>query len=220
MALYPLQTIERDPCGLFPLRDGQAIEGGNVVLITANATTPSTAEIIKWNDTTGLGYGTYGEESELLSLIGLFDDSTTGLGYGAGYLGSVISNQATEISGATVVGPNTTLGSAKGTIWLGPGIFMTDQFDASRLNANTPVGTGLFGGDGTKAMTVRGSAVAAASTTGILTSAAGITAGGAGDVCVGRLLAFVNQASDLLASRVQPKPYSNAKWNYIIFKFK
>lgn len=215
MALFPIQAEHRTPVGLFPLKADESIEGGNVVYITGKSGATYTAEIAKWADSDLWGV-TYGEEGAYLGLIGLFDDSTTGTGYGAGYLGSVIGQGATEISGATVVGPNTTLGSAKGTVWLEPGLYMTDQFDADRISDTTPVGTPLFSGDATVNMTVRGTVIAAANTTGIITTESGV---GAENTIIGQLLAFIDQPTDLLASRVQPKP-SGAKWKYILFHFK
>lgn len=120
MALYPLHAYERNPLGVIPLEAGQAVEGGQV------------GEVV--NDGTGLPevdlFGDSGTGTYQLSLVGLVDDSTTGLHYGVTGHGTPLRPGVTELTG-TPAGPATHFGSNKCTLWTDSGLFATDVWDTS-----------------------------------------------------------------------------------------
>lgn len=221
MALFPINADERAPVGIWPIQANTAFQGGHVVQVVGQAADPTKAEIRKYGDANlnfEAGAETYGYGSALTSTIGLFDDSTTGRGYGT-LFGHVIGLESTELSGGDFAGPATTKASGKGTIWLHPGLYLTDYYDQSRIDQNTEIGTALFASDATLGVTTWGSAVAAANATGILTTFGGITQGLPGDVKLATFLGFVDDELDLLASRVTPKPSSDFH-KFILFAFK
>lgn len=121
MTLFPLHANERHPIGLFPLKSGEAIEGGQVGEVVNDGGTPELPEVEIFSDsTTG---------TKQLSLVGLLDDSSSGLGGGAAVFGTPITAGVTESTG-TPAGPATHFASGKATIWLDPGMYATDVFDS------------------------------------------------------------------------------------------
>jgi hypothetical protein len=190
MALFPVQAEHRNPTGLFFLQEGLAVEGGMVGQIVPTVADVTQPEVALFNPNAADGYGSDSE----LSLVGLIDDSTTGQGYGV-LFGQVLAfgQPATEISGAVRVGPATTRGSGRATLWMQSGLFLTDVFDGGTtegspatpsvdaITAATPVGTPLYSADG------------------IITT-------GKATPQIGSLICFIENVNDLLASRVQPLP--------------
>jgi|GEM_PF-4494763 len=188
MALYPIQAEHRNPTGLFFLQEGLDIEGGQVGQVVPTVADDTQPEVALFNPNATDGYGSDTE----LSLVGLIDDSTTGQGYGT-LFGQTLALQATEISGAIWNGPPTHRGSARATLWMQPGLFITDTFDGGTtpgspttpsgdaIDDTTPVGTPLYAEDG------------------VLTT-------NKATAQVGSLLLFIDSVTDLLASRVTPLP--------------
>ena len=141
MLLPVLDAEQRAPVGLFDLEHGIAVEGGMVGQITKSKaaprppiTDPDTHPVVRLFNP--IGADGYGSDTNL-GLVGLIDDSTTGAGYGT-LFGSVQPFNRP----ATLVGPGTTKGSGKCTLWLEGGLFITDRF-AATIDANTHVGTEL-----------------------------------------------------------------------------
>ncbi len=121
MALFPLHAHERSPVGLFPLSSGVAIEGGMVGRITEKAGAPAgEPEVTLFDDS-----------SANIQVVGLLDDSTSApLSRGVTGIGLPLAPGITELTG-TGGGPATHLASGKATIWLDPGMFVTDTWDTA-----------------------------------------------------------------------------------------
>lgn len=198
--LLPVYTFERQPAGLFPLMNGVTVEGGNVGEIVAGVGRQLGLPVVTLYDDAGAdGYGEVGVN---LGMVGLIDDSSTGTKYSGngnvGQIGKLIEHPF-DTSG-THIGPATTFGSGKCTIWTEPGYFITDQFTADITTA-TATGTALY-----------------ASAAGVLTAVAGtnrvgsvikVFEGGLENVSVRELLGVL--------PRVQPLPASTT---LMLFKFK
>ena len=198
--LLPVYTYERQAIGLFPLMKGITVEGGNVGEIVAGVGTQLAQPVVGLYDDDGADG--YGATDNTLNLVGLIDESSTGTklsGNGnVGMLGKLIEHPF-DTTG-THIGPATTFGSGKCTIWVEPGFFITDQFTAE-ITTGTAVGTALY-----------------ASASGILTTSAGtnklgrvlkVFEGGLANVAVRELLGAL--------PRVQPLP---ADTTLMLFKFK
>lgn len=198
--LLPIYTYERQPIGLFPLMNGITVEGGNVGEIVAGVGRQLGTPVVTLYDDDGADG--YGATDDTLNMVGLIDESSTGTklsGEGnSGMFGKLIEHPF-DTSG-THVGPSSTFGSGKCTIWIEPGIFVTDQF-ADDIDSDTAPMTELY-----------------ASATGVLTSAAGtnrvgqvlkVFDGGLDNVAVQELLGTL--------PRVQPLPTNTT---LMLFKFK
>lgn len=77
--------------------------------------------------------GAYG----YVTLFGLADDGTSGYGTLFGELIGGNAGRATSVSGATVIGPATTLASGKVTVWTQPGLYGVAGAPASLIDGGT-----------------------------------------------------------------------------------
>ena len=127
--LLPVTTFERQAVGLFALDTSARgfttdLEGGYVgQIVPGVGTQHNTPVVARFNPASTDGYGSDTD----LSLVGLMDDSSTGSkNSGVGNTG-VIGKLLPPTSAGTALGFSSTAGSGKGTIWIEPGIFITDQ---------------------------------------------------------------------------------------------
>jgi len=138
MTLYPLHAHERSPLGEFFLAPRLAVEGGMVGELTDDGT--HLPIVTLFDDTT-----------DQLSLVGLIDESSTGLHYGVTGVGTPLRAGVTELTG-TPSGPATHFASGKCTLWTDPGLFATDIWTVGQALPdnllNVVVGTPLFGVNG------------------------------------------------------------------------
>ena len=195
--LRPVSTFERAAEGLFLLQNGISVEGGIVGEIVAGVGRQQGNPVVAiYDDGGGDGYGS----TTVTDLVGLIDDSTTGTkDSGNGNTGMIGKIQPFN-SAATAIGPSSTLGSGKCTIWLQSGLFITDQF-ATSITTATACGTALF-----------------ASSTGKLTSTAGSKRiGTVLKVAAGGPTSFAGINLFSILPRVQPLPASTV---LMLFKFK
>lgn len=131
MTLYPLHAHERSPLGVFPLEPGQAVEGGMVGELVDSGVVADTRlpEVDLFDDNAGGECG-YGYGCSQISLVGLIDESSTGLHYGVTGVGTPLRAGVTELTG-TPSGPATHFASGKCTLWTDPGLFATDIWDTT-----------------------------------------------------------------------------------------
>lgn len=191
--LLPVSSYERQPLGLFPLMNGISVEGGLVGEIVAGVGRQAGTPVVTLYDDGGAdGYGS----ATSTSLVGLIDDSTTGSkNSGFGNIG-----QVGKLLDGTHVGPSTTYGSGKATIWVEAGLFITDQF-AADITSSIVTGTALYATSAGKLTTVVG--------TNRIGTALKVYTGGLNNVAVQELLGVI--------PRVQPLP---ANTTLLLFKFK
>ena len=132
--LLPVSTYERAPVGLFFIKDATTVEGGNVGKIEAGAAAQLGKVVV--NKANGQDTST--------AMLGLIDESSTGSKYsGLGNTG-MFGTLVPSVGAKTTVGPSSTFGSGKCTIWTTSGIFVTDQYNTTEITENTAVGTALY----------------------------------------------------------------------------
>ena len=197
--LLPVSTYERQAVGLFPLKSGLSVEGGYVGQVTAGVSTQHNQPVVNlFNPGSADGYGSDTD----LSLIGLIDDSTTGTKLSGNGNTGMIGKTLPSFETGTHVGPSSTFGSGKCTLWMDSGIFITDQFGTG-VTVASAVGTALYAG-----------------TTGKLnTSVSGPQVGTVIKVFTGGLASIDSATRELLGvlPRVQSLPTSTT---LLLFKFK
>lgn len=167
MALYPLYG-NREPVGVFDLKDGTTLLGGEVVYLSA----------VTWNstdlaaaDVTNDGYtGTSSKTRPAVTLatagsekpVFLCDEGTAFYGTLFGTL--VGANTGQTVTGGTVFGPQTSAGSGKATIWNAKGFYgiSLDAMDSTvQPSIATAVGLDLSYAASGKLSTVGGAVGAA-----------------------------------------------------------
>lgn len=191
--LLPVSTYERQPIGLFPLMNGISVEGGLVGEIVAGVGRQAGLPVVTLYDDGGAdGYGS----ASVTDLVGLIDDSTTGTkNSGNGNIG-----QIGKLLDGTQVGPSTTYGSGKATLWVDSGFFITDQF-ATTITTATATGAALYATSAGKLTTAVG--------THRIGTVLKVFTGGLSDIALKELLGVI--------PRVQPLP---ANTTLMLFKFK
>jgi len=125
MALKLLQP-GLQPAGQFDLKDGTTLSGGEYVQLTASSDYAA-------SDVSAVGPATYmqpGIRSLAASVKfgGLADEGTTGYGTSFGTIIGATVGQGTgfgslSTTGVVVVGPQTSTGSGKVTVWHAPGLY-------------------------------------------------------------------------------------------------
>lgn len=198
--LLPIYSYERQPYGLFPLMNGISVEGGYVGELVAGVGRQLGLPVVSLYDDDGADG--YGATDDSLDMVGLIDDTSTGSKYSGegntGMIGKLVEHPFD--TAGTHIGPASTFGSGKCTIWVEPGMFITDQFTAEIDSDAAPM-TYLYATAG-----------------GVLTSVAGtnrigtvlkVFDGGIENVTVRELLGSL--------PRVQPLPSNTT---LMLFKFK
>lgn len=125
MALKLLQP-GLQPAGQFDLKDGTTLSGGEYVQLTASSDYAA-------SDVSAVGPATYMEPGirNLAASVrfgGLADEGTTGYGTSFGTIIGATVGQGTgfgtlSTTGVVVVGPQTSTGSGKVTVWHAPGLY-------------------------------------------------------------------------------------------------
>lgn len=180
--LRPINAQTQAPLGIFnvdPAWLAGGIQGGFVGYLAADGygimvSNPATAAKV---------------QKATPEVIGLVDDSSTGSGYSTMF-GSLQPRQ----SAASLIGPNTIVGSGKCTLWTQAGLYLTDQLTTGQV-AGSPAEAAAIA-DAYVYATV---GAAGTGTSGKLT----LTAGSNGDI-VGKVLALTGTKSHLLESLVSP----------------
>lgn len=184
MALKILQTNGCTPFGQFDGRDDEylTLKGGEVVTLLPRALSTNdkaTSDVFDGyqNPGTNRVVVTFPNPSSSRPLF-LADDGIAGYGT---LFGSVVGGVAGQVSsGGAVLGPHTSTGSGKVTLWSSPGLY------AVSLNAVDQGATGMLP---TSTTAVTGAAVNFVAATGLLTTAAGA------GVSVGRFVEFETNGS-------------------------
>jgi hypothetical protein len=144
MALIPLNPGVQ-PLGIFDMKNTQAagLLGGEVMTFGTASRTNSASENAA-ADVTGDGYGTNRTVAQLatasVDFVALCDEGTS-----PGYftmLGSVIGGNTGMTLSGSVLGPNTTAGSGKVTLWDKPGLY---EVTLDAVAASFQAGAGLNG---------------------------------------------------------------------------
>jgi len=125
--LLPVTTFERQAVGLFSLATdargfGTDLEGGYVGQIIPGIGTQNNQPVIG-RPLNGDGYGA----DDATAILGLMDDSSTGSKDSGTANTGVLGMLVPPVGAKTALGYSSTVGSGKGTIWIEPGIFITDQ---------------------------------------------------------------------------------------------
>lgn len=125
MALKLLQP-GLQPAGQFDLKDGVTLYGGEYVQLTASSDYAA-------SDVSAVGPATYMEPgirslAAAVKFGGLADEGTTGYGTSFGTVIGATVGQGTgfgslSTTGVVVVGPQTSTGSGKVTVWHAPGLY-------------------------------------------------------------------------------------------------
>jgi hypothetical protein len=175
--LLPVTTFERQAVGLFPLDTsargfGTDLEGGYVGQVIPGVGTQHNAAVIG-RPVTGDGYGS----DSATALLGLMDDSSTGSKDSGTANSGVLGMLVPAVGAKTALGYSSTAGSGKGTIWIEPGIFITDQIVGLGVaGVSMSTGTVLYATSTGKLSTVAGSGLnAVAIATVLQTFTGGLT---------------------------------------------
>jgi len=166
MALKLLQP-GLQPAGQFDLKDGTSVYGGEYVQLAA------ASDYAAYDVTQSMSPAFYMEPSirNLAASVrfgGLADDGVSGYGTSFGTLIGATVGQGTgfgtlSTTGVVVIGPQTTTGSGKVTVWHAPGLYgvsgkpATDAAVAplsglaANFNVESEAATGYLGGTGTGA---------------------------------------------------------------------
>jgi len=186
MALKLLQP-GLQPAGQFDLKDGVTLYGGEYVELTGSSDYAA-------SDVSAVGPATY-MQAGIRSLAasvkfgGLADEGTTGYGTSFGSIIGATVGQGTgfgtlSTTGVVVVGPQTSTGSGKVTVWHSPGLYGVSGAPAtaaavaplSGLAVNAIVEaetvTGYLGGAGTGAGSTVGVTVGAVKDTSLVSTTA------------------------------------------------
>jgi len=125
MALKLLQP-GMQPAGQFDLKDGVSLSGGEYVELTASSDYAA-------SDVSAVGPATYMQPGSrslaaAVKFGGLADEGTTGYGTSFGTIIGATVGQGTgfgtlSTTGVVVVGPQTSTGSGKVTVWHAPGLY-------------------------------------------------------------------------------------------------
>lgn len=154
--LLPVTTFERQAVGLFPLDTsargfGTDLEGGYVGQIHQGVGTQNNQAVVgPFNPAAADGYG----DDTALDLVGLMDDTTTGSKDSGTANTGVLGMLVPAVGAKTALGFSSTAGSGKGTIWLEPGIFITDQIVGLGTTVPGTAGTPLYASNTGKLTTV------------------------------------------------------------------
>jgi hypothetical protein len=186
MALKLLQP-GMQPAGQFDLKDGVSLSGGEYVELTASSDYAA-------SDVSAVGPATYMQPgirslAAAVKFGGLADEGTTGYGTSFGTIIGATVGQGTgfgtlSTTGVVVVGPQTSTGSGKVTVWHAPGLYGVSGSPAtaaavaplSGLAVNVIVeaeaATGYLGGAGTGAGSTVGVTVGAVKDTSLVSTTA------------------------------------------------
>lgn len=124
MALYPLNPGIQ-PLGIFDVKDTEAssLKGGEVMTFGTASRTNSSSESAA-ADVTLDGYGTLRTVAQLatssVDFVALADEGTTGY---FTQLGSVVGGNVGMTIAGSALGPHTSVGSGKVTLWEKPGLY-------------------------------------------------------------------------------------------------
>jgi len=194
MALKLLQP-GLQPAGQFDLKDGVTLFGGEYVELTGSSDTAA-------SDVSAVGPATYMQPSirSLAASVkfgGLADEGTTGYGTSFGSVIGATVGQGTgfgtlSTTGVVVVGPQTSTGSGKVTVWHSPGLYGVSGAPAtgatvaaalSTLAVNAIVeaetSTGYLGAAGVGAGSTVGVTVGAVKDTSLVSTTASAAGGSA-----------------------------------------
>jgi len=191
--LLPVTTFERQAVGLFALDTSARgfttdLEGGYVGQIIQGVGTQHNQPVLG-RPVTG---DSYGSDTDL-NLLGLMDDSSTGSKYSGLGNSGVLGRLLPPTGAATALGYSSTVGSGKGTIWIDPGFFITDQITG--VTVATVVGTALYATTTGKLSLTAGSGLNAVAIARVMQ----VFTGGLGNVAVKGLLGVLPRTQPLPA---------------------